>query len=72
MGMTQILGFKDSIVGIVLIGALILVLIPISNSLNGAYQNTGGQFFTNYAPLSLLIILAIFIWSRLGGSGYEM
>ena len=68
---TIILGFKDSVVALVLVGALILIFIPISDALGGAYTNTGAQFVSNYAPLFLLGILLVFVWGRLGGSGYE-
>lgn len=71
MALNQILGFKDSMVALVLIGGLLLVFIPISNSLGSSYDNTMAQTISNYAPLGLLFILIVFVWTRLsGGSDY--
>jgi len=71
MSENLILGFKDSMVAFVIIGGLLLVFIPISNSLNSSYNNSLAQFISNFAPVGLLFILVVFIWSRLGGGGYE-
>ena len=68
MAAPLILGFKDSMVALVLIGAFILIFVPISNALQTSYDNSAAQLISNYAPLGLLLILLVFIWSRLGGS----
>ena len=68
MAAPLILGFKDSMVAFVLIGAFILIFVPISNALQNSFDNSAAQLISNYAPLGLLFILLVFIWSRLGGS----
>jgi hypothetical protein len=68
MAAPLILGAKDSMVALVLIGAFILILVPISNALQNSFDNSAAQLISNYAPLALLFILFVFIWSRLGGS----